>query len=39
MLILSLFAAITTSIIMRFKEFKPAKVAVEKLDRSPRHQR
>jgi hypothetical protein len=39
MLILSLIAAITTSIIMRFKEFKPAKVGVEKCDRPRRHQR
>jgi hypothetical protein len=39
MLILSLIAAITTSIIMRFNEPEPAKVAVEKRDRSRRHRR
>ena len=39
MLILSLIAAITTSIIMRFNELEPAKVAVEKRDRPRRHRR
>ena len=39
MLILSLIAAITTSIIMRFNELEPARVALEESDRSWQHRR